>query len=316
MSYDQFLSAFAQAQGVASASELLTAHADQYSFQINSRDRAKHVIAKLIEDFGVEFQGLRVLDVGCAYGSFAIEMAKAGAHVVGIDISTKWLALAEANAKDEAEIKFLNCDASSCLAASLLQSDGPFDLFIVNDVFEHIYDTAGLVANLAKLGSAEARVYYKIPNGLSTRHVLSEGHKKVFGISLLPPDYWHEFVSAPFHIYYRRWQHFQSIFSHYGFSVIDSANVITDDDIDTTKRFIINDVNRLRRHMKAENFDSPKQFAYLRTAARYYYEEVKYDLDRMEWDSLFHKYRVTFWEGLARRGRAGNSVSEPIVTLN
>jgi SAM-dependent methyltransferase len=301
MSYDNFLSEFARAQGVGSVTTLLTDHAERYSFQIKSRDRAKDMIAKLSKESGIEFKGKRVLDVGCAYGSFAIEMAKAGAHVVGIDISNKWLGLAEANAKDEADIKFLNCDASSYLAASLLKADGPYDLFVVNDVFEHIYDTAGLVANLAKLGAPDASIYYKIPNGLATRHVLNEGHKKVFGISLLPPDYWSEFVSAPFHIYYRRWAYFQAIFNSFGFSGGESMNRVTDADIDTTRRFIVNDVNRIRRHIKAENFDSPKQYAYLRSAAKYYYEEVKLDLEQMEWNELFLKYRTTFWEGLVKR---------------
>jgi 2-polyprenyl-3-methyl-5-hydroxy-6-metoxy-1,4-benzoquinol methylase len=307
MSYDNFLSEFARAQGVGSVETLLTDHSERYSFQIKSRDRAKDMIAKLSKDYGMDFKGKRVLDVGCAYGSFAIEMAKAGAHVVGIDISNKWLGLAEANAKDEVDIKFLNCDASSYLAASLLKADGPYDLFIVNDVFEHIYDTAGLVANLAKLGSPDAAIYYKIPNGLATRHVLNEGHKKVFGISLLAPDYWSEFVSAPFHIYYRRWAHFKSVFDNFGFSNVEIMNAVTDADIDTTRRFIVNDVNRIRRHIKAENFDNAKQYAYLRSAAKYYYEEVRLDLEEMAWEELFHKYRTTFWEGLAKRSIAASA---------
>jgi 2-polyprenyl-3-methyl-5-hydroxy-6-metoxy-1,4-benzoquinol methylase len=301
MAYEDFLSEFAHAQGVASLDELLKTHAERYSFQIKSRERATGMIEKLGASHSLNFEGKRVLDVGCAYGSFAIEMAKKGAKVVGIDISDKWLKLAEVNARDEAEVKFINCDASSYLAFSTLKEHGPYDIFIVNDVFEHIYDTVGLMNNISKLASPAATIYYKIPNGHATRHVLMEGHKKVFGISLLPPDYWSEFVSAPFHIYYRRWAYFQAIFSSYGFTKDESLNPVTDADIDTTRRFIVNDINRIRRHLKLENFDSAKQLSYVRGFAKYYYEEVKDDLEHMGHEDLFRKYRVTFWEGMLQR---------------
>lgn len=303
MAYQDFLAEFARAQKVGSVEDLMSKHAERYSFQIKSRERAKDMIATLQGSFDLDFKGKRVLDVGCAYGSHTIEMAKQGATVVGIDISNKWLELAEINARDEADVKFLNCDASSYLAASSLAADGPFDIFIVNDVFEHIYDTAGLLNNITKLSSPDAVIYFKIPNGQATRHVLLEGHKKVFGISLLAPDYWSEFISAPFHIYYRRWAYFQAIFDLYGFSNIQSLNTIGDPDIDTTRRFIVNDVNRIRRQIKAENFDNPRQYGFLRNAAKYYYDEVREDLDTMEWEELYRKYRVTFWEGLATKTR-------------
>lgn len=301
MAYQDFLAAFAQAQGVGSVDDLMSKHAERYSFQIKSRERAVGMIKSLADRFGLDFKGKRILDVGCAYGSHSIELAKLGASVVGVDISNKWLGLAEINARDEAEVRFLNCDASSYMAYSRLKDDGPYDIFIINDVFEHIFDTAGLLANLAKLGAASSTIYFKVPNGQATRHVLVEGHKKVFGISLLAPDYWSEFITAPFHIYYRRWAYFQALFNHYGFTDIRLLNEVTDPDIDTTRRFIVNDLNKIRRHLKAENFENARQFGYLRAAARYYYEEVKEDLETMEWEPLFHKYRTTFWEGIVTR---------------
>ncbi|WP_306030100.1 bifunctional 2-polyprenyl-6-hydroxyphenol methylase/3-demethylubiquinol 3-O-methyltransferase UbiG [Stappia sp. MMSF_3263] len=299
MSYENFLQEFATAQGVGSVEELLSDYSQRYAFQINSRDRAKKVISRLVDEFGITFPGKRVLDVGCAYGSFSIEMAKAGAIVVGVDISDKWLRLAEINASGEAEVPFVNCDASSYRASHELSGYGPFDIFIVNDVFEHIHDTVGLMETIKKLSSPGAIVYFKIPNGHATRHVLLEGHKKVFGISLLPPDYWHLFISAPFHIYYRRWGHFQSIFDYYGFSEIRHVREIRDPDIETTRRHIVNDVNKIRRFLKSENFDDVRQLSVLRRACRYYYDEVASDIETLEWEPLWSKYRQTFWEGVA-----------------
>lgn len=47
----------------------------------------------LTEKLNIDWRGKRVLDVGCAYAAFTIELAKLGAEVVGIDISQKWLEL-------------------------------------------------------------------------------------------------------------------------------------------------------------------------------------------------------------------------------
>lgn len=304
MAYEDFLTELAAVQGVGTREALLNEHAARYAFQINSRERARSLIRTLGDKLGLDFAGLRILDVGCAYGGFSIEASKAKAHVVGVDLSAKWLKLAEANARDEAEVRFLKGDASTHAVYEALKESGPFDLFVVNDVFEHIYDTVGLMQNIARLSSPGAMLYYKIPNGQATRNVLSEGHKKVFGVSLLAPDFWTGFVSLPFGVYYRRWAYFQAIFDAFGFSSATSFNAVGDPDLETTRRFIVKDLNRIRRHLQPENFDDAAQFVQIRTAAKSYYDEAKHDLETMAWEALFLKYRVNFWEGaVARPGR-------------
>ena len=301
MAYEDFLSEFARVQGVGTVDALMKDHSERFSFQIKSRERARRMIDAVGGQSGIDFAGKRVLDVGCAYGSFAIELAKLKAEVVGIDISDKWLKLAEINARDEVEAKFLNCDASTYRAREQLGEHGPFDVFIVNDVFEHIYDTVGLMDTIRAVSAPGAQIYFKVPNGQATRHVLLEGHKKVFGISLLAPDYWSDYIAAPFHIYYRRWPYFESIFGQAGFSLSHLFNKVTDSDIDTTRRHIINDVNKIRRHLKSENFETARQYAFLRQACHYYFDEVDDDIKHLDWDPLFRKYRVTFWEGILTR---------------
>jgi len=301
MSYHDFLEEFAKVQGVGSTDTLLRDHAIRYSFQINSRKRAKGLISVLRERLGMDFKGKKILDVGCAYGSFSIELAKLGAEVVGIDISDKWLKLADVNARDEVEVAFLNCDASSRKAKRELEPHGPFDLIVINDVLEHIYDTAGLLSNLDTLLAKSGLIYYKVPNGHATGHVLSEGHKKVFGIALLAPDYWQAFVKAPFHIYYRRWEYFDALFTHFGLTHKINLNEIHDTDIEQTRRHVINGRNRIRRHLKAENFEDRVQFAYARRACMYYFEELETDVEAMAWEELFRKYRTTFWEGILEK---------------
>ena len=75
MTYTDFLEGFAEAQEVEDVDALLTQHADRYHFQISSRERAKNFIADLRSLVGFKFAGKKVLDIGCAYGSFSIEMA-------------------------------------------------------------------------------------------------------------------------------------------------------------------------------------------------------------------------------------------------
>ena len=309
MAFQDFLEAFAEVQGIGNAETLLKEHADRYIFQLRSRERAKELLSKLESALDLDPAGKKVLDIGCAYGSFSIEFANRGAEVVGIDISEKWLKLAEANAKGEADVVFLNRDASSRKALADLKAHAPFDVVILNDVFEHIYDTAGLLGNLVDLMAPGAKIYFKVPNGLATRHVLLEGHKKVFGISLLPPDYWHLYVKAPFHIYYRRWEYFQALFDHFGLRLEESLPPpVRDPNIKTTRRHIQNDLTRMRRLLKRENFKDNVQFVHVRRALAYYFEEVEEDLEHLPFEDLFHKYRITFWEGiLSKTGSASVS---------
>ncbi|MEI9927196.1 MAG: hypothetical protein WDN44_05145 [Sphingomonas sp.] len=144
-----------------------------------------------------------------------------------------------------------------------------------------------------------ASLFFKVPNGLATRHVLLEGHKRVFGISLLAPDYWQKFVKAPFHIYYRRWEYFRALFNEFGFVDLRMLNENTDPSLEATRRHIKGDIKKIKLHLKAENFANPDQFRTLRVACRYFFDEVTQDLETMAWDDLFFKYRVTFWEGIA-----------------
>jgi 2-polyprenyl-3-methyl-5-hydroxy-6-metoxy-1,4-benzoquinol methylase len=299
MAYQDFLVALAREQKVPSVESLLAEHADRYAFQINSRQRAANAVGILKSRLGEIRQGAKVLDVGCAYGSFSIELAKLGAKPVGIDISDKWLRLAAANAKDEVDVPFLHCDAANRSAIVTLQPYGPFEIVIANDVFEHIFDTAGLLHNLTSCMTENAIVYFKVPNGMATRSVLSEGHKKVFGISLLAPDYWPLFVGHPFHIYYRRWSYFSALFDAYGLEHA-TLNTVTDTSRDHTVRAIKRDLSAIRAKFREPDVRTAPTYRILFNACRAYIAEVEADIEALDWEILFRKYRVTFWEGFLR----------------
>src|SRR5262249_26582406 len=68
--------------------------------------------------------GTRLLDVGCGAGQLALIAARAGAQVIGCDISTNWLEKARARAAAEGlEIAFEEGDAES-----LPYADAQFDV--------------------------------------------------------------------------------------------------------------------------------------------------------------------------------------------
>ena len=96
----------------------------------------------------VELKGAAALDVGCGGGILSEAMARAGARVLGIDLSQAVLDVAELHAlegKIELEYKSI---AAEQLA---MQQPAAFDLVTCMELLEHVPDPAAAVAALAAL---------------------------------------------------------------------------------------------------------------------------------------------------------------------
>src|SRR5271155_3946665 len=96
----------------------------------------------------VELKGAAALDVGCGGGILSEAMARAGARVLGIDLSQAVLDVAELHAlegKIEVEYKSI---AAEHLA---IQQPAAFDLVTCMELLEHVPDPAAAVAALAAL---------------------------------------------------------------------------------------------------------------------------------------------------------------------
>jgi 2-polyprenyl-6-hydroxyphenyl methylase/3-demethylubiquinone-9 3-methyltransferase len=96
----------------------------------------------------VELKGAAALDVGCGGGILSEALARAGARVLGIDLSQAVLDVAELHAlegKIEAQYK--------SIAAEQLAMEQPaaFDLVTCMELLEHVPDPAATVAALAAL---------------------------------------------------------------------------------------------------------------------------------------------------------------------
>ena len=86
--------------------------------------------------------GLRVLDYGCGGGIFARRLVEAGCEVVGMDIAEEALTLARSRAPQALFIRVVPGEA--------LPVDG-FDMIWASDVLMHVYDTASLIHEFARV---------------------------------------------------------------------------------------------------------------------------------------------------------------------
>jgi SAM-dependent methyltransferase len=83
--------------------------------------------------------GSRVVDVGCGTGRYAVELARLGFEVVGVDESPAMLAHARAKVAGIDGVRFEVADATGGLP------DGPFDAMTVIDSWEFFRDPAKLL---------------------------------------------------------------------------------------------------------------------------------------------------------------------------
>ncbi len=83
-----------------------------------------------------EQRPLRVLDVGCSIGTFAVEFAKRGCLCVGVDYDQTAIDTARRLAREEGvEAAFSTADVFDAA-----REHGPFHVAVCFDIFEHLFD--------------------------------------------------------------------------------------------------------------------------------------------------------------------------------
>jgi len=107
-------------------------------------------------------QGLAALDVGCGGGILADSMARRGAQVLGIDLSTKALRVALLHAM-EAETTGVRYREVSAEALAE-EAPGSFDVVTCMEMLEHVPDPASAVKACATLAKPGAWVFFSTLN--------------------------------------------------------------------------------------------------------------------------------------------------------
>ena len=110
----------------------------------------------------VSLQGKRVLDVGCGGGILADSMARKGADVLGIDLATKALKVAQLHAI-EAKTTGVRYQETSAEALAAEQP-GTFDVVMCMEMLEHVPDPASVVKACAALVKPGGYVFFSTIN--------------------------------------------------------------------------------------------------------------------------------------------------------
>ncbi|MFA6004843.1 MAG: class I SAM-dependent methyltransferase, partial [Elusimicrobiota bacterium] len=98
-------------------------------------------------------RGLRVADIGCGTGRYAVRLARQGARVTALDFSTGMLAKARAKPGAKA-VQFICHD----LARKLPLKTGSFDRVICSLVLEHIADLDAFFRELGRICRPRGRI--------------------------------------------------------------------------------------------------------------------------------------------------------------
>ena len=149
-------------------------YADEYATYVAWREQAGPeadpfgLLLPLLDLLG-DVHGRRVLDAGCGEGYLARALAARGAHVTGIDLSPRLIALARA--KDPGgSIDYQVADLSQPLPAAVGRFDAAATYLVLNDV----RDFRGFAATLAASLAPGGRLVLAINNPYSAvtdRHV-------------------------------------------------------------------------------------------------------------------------------------------------
>jgi 2-polyprenyl-6-hydroxyphenyl methylase/3-demethylubiquinone-9 3-methyltransferase len=107
-------------------------------------------------------QGLAVLDVGCGGGILADSMARSGAQVLGIDLATKALRVAQLHALEAQTPNVTYREVSAEELAS--EQPGQYDVVTCMEMLEHVPDPSAIVRACAQLVKPGGWVFFSTIN--------------------------------------------------------------------------------------------------------------------------------------------------------
>jgi len=131
----------------------------------NSEFRPLHRINPLRLDWidaTAKLAGKRVLDVGCGGGILSDAMARRGARVLGIDLATKPLRVAQLHALEAGtrDVEYRE------VAVETLAAERPasFDVVTCMEMLEHVPDPASVVSACARLAAPGGSLFFSTIN--------------------------------------------------------------------------------------------------------------------------------------------------------
>jgi len=147
--------------------EFFDAHAPVYDENVFTKNTVAEV-EFLIEELGIS-PGASILDVGCGTGRHAIELARRGYAVTGLDLSAEMLArAAEAARSAGVRVEWVRADATSFsfpakFDAALCLCEGAFGLLGQQD--DPIEQPLAILRNIAHALKPGAKALFTVLNG-------------------------------------------------------------------------------------------------------------------------------------------------------
>ena len=186
-----------------------------------AEQRGAELVKTLRDGLGIPFPGVRILDIGCGEGGFVMAAARSGAEVVGVELNARSFGIAVERTRGQTGARVMNADIMDREVAAAL---GAFDVFVCDNVIEHVFSAAKLIGACSRLLNAGGKVWMTTPNAFSIGQVARECHYQLPAMSLADPVAGAGFLRDRLGItdydvsWYERYGHYVSLFERYGFA--------------------------------------------------------------------------------------------------
>lgn len=139
-------------------------------------------VIQILQNESGTIDGLRIIDFGCGAGLDAINLARAGAVVTGVDIDPDLVEIAQTRAKEEGvQARFLTVGDRDGWYRS-----AQFDALVAIDVLEHLEEPIHLIRDCWYLLRLGGIAIFSTPNRWALPNVIADPHWRLFGVTLLP----------------------------------------------------------------------------------------------------------------------------------
>lgn len=122
-------------------------------------------LEKIKRVFDFSASRLKIFDLGCGDGRLSSELVKLGHEVWGLDSNKDGL-----NQAERAGIKIIEADLESEL---LPVEENNFDLVLLLDVLEHLYDQEKVLTNIYQVLKPDGKLIISYPNHFDLRNRLN-----------------------------------------------------------------------------------------------------------------------------------------------